>query len=103
MKGEEIKRARLSLGLSQEELAQLFGTTGNTVARWERDESTPAYPGILRLAFEALQVRKLSHEDDELKQLIAETSERIDKRYEEYRQRAPKIREELEKLEQALL
>jgi transcriptional regulator with XRE-family HTH domain len=102
-RGEEIKRARLALGLTQEELGRLFGTSGNTVARWERDESKPDCVGMLRLALEALKLRKAAHCDDELKELIAETGARIDRLYKEAKQRAPKIREELAALEKSMI
>lgn len=36
MTGDELRKARRRLGLTQVALAELIGTTGNTVARWER-------------------------------------------------------------------
>jgi DNA-binding transcriptional regulator YiaG len=38
MSGAECRRIRRSLGLTQVEFAEQLGVTGNTVARWERDE-----------------------------------------------------------------
>jgi DNA-binding transcriptional regulator YiaG len=38
MRGAECRRIRRSLGLTQVEFAEQLGLTGNTVARWERDE-----------------------------------------------------------------
>ena len=38
MEGPELKRRRAALGMTQVELAKALGVTGNTVARWERDE-----------------------------------------------------------------
>ena len=35
MNNIEFKRARDKLGLTQDGLAHILGTTGNTVARWE--------------------------------------------------------------------
>jgi DNA-binding transcriptional regulator YiaG len=38
MRGAECRRIRRSLGLTQVEFGEQLGVTGNTVARWERDE-----------------------------------------------------------------
>jgi DNA-binding transcriptional regulator YiaG len=38
MTGEELKRRRQRLKLTQTELARLIGVHKNTVARWERGE-----------------------------------------------------------------
>ncbi len=38
MNGEELKEKRNNLSLTQEQLANELNVTGNTVARWERDE-----------------------------------------------------------------
>jgi len=38
MTGQHVRRIRKRLGLTQVGLAELLGTTGNSVARWERDE-----------------------------------------------------------------
>jgi DNA-binding transcriptional regulator YiaG len=40
MSPQELKRARLAMGLSQSGLAERLQTTRNTVARWERGEQT---------------------------------------------------------------
>jgi len=36
--GDEVRRLRRRLGLTQVQLAELVGVSGNSVARWERDE-----------------------------------------------------------------
>lgn len=36
--GDEVRRLRKKLGLTQEGLAELVGVTANSVARWERGE-----------------------------------------------------------------
>ena len=51
---EEIKAARLSLGYTQAELGTLLDVSATTIARWERGESVPASPAMLRLALQAL-------------------------------------------------
>ena len=38
MIGDQLRKARARLGLTQAALGDLIGTTGNTIARWERDE-----------------------------------------------------------------
>jgi DNA-binding transcriptional regulator YiaG len=38
MKGEELRRLRKRMGLTQAQLAVELGSTENTVARWERNE-----------------------------------------------------------------
>lgn len=38
MRGTALRRVRKALGLTQVAFAQRLGVTGNTVARWERDE-----------------------------------------------------------------
>ena len=50
MKGQNIKRFRERLGISQEELAQRTGVHSNTIARWERDEITPRGTSLVKLA-----------------------------------------------------
>ena len=37
MTGKDVKTIRSRLGLTQAELADLLGTTRNSVARWERN------------------------------------------------------------------
>lgn len=51
----ELRAARKRLGLTQGELAKRLGTNYVTIGRWERGVSPPAYPGMLRLALEALE------------------------------------------------
>lgn len=53
MTGKKLREYRKKLGLTQESLAEKLGTTGNTVARWEREEI--GIPGYLQLAMERLE------------------------------------------------
>ena len=48
MKGKTLRAIRKRLGLTQAELAKQIGVTGNTLARWERDELQIREP-IVRL------------------------------------------------------
>lgn len=38
MTGDEVRRLRVQLGLTQVQLAELVGVASNSIARWERDE-----------------------------------------------------------------
>ena len=55
---EEIRQKRIELNLTQSELAQKFGVDGNTIARWERGEIIPGAQGMLKLAFQSLEIEK---------------------------------------------
>jgi DNA-binding transcriptional regulator YiaG len=59
MTGDDLKKARGGLGLSQEALAREFEVAVSTVARWEQlgAQEIPN-SGMLRLALEALEARR---------------------------------------------
>ncbi|MFN7948385.1 MAG: helix-turn-helix domain-containing protein [Blastocatellia bacterium] len=71
MTGEEIRRRREKLGLTQAQLGELFGVTWNTISRLENGHTTVEHEGMMRLAFEALEMRKAVL-SPELKKLQAE-------------------------------
>lgn len=48
--GERLKIARETRKLTQEGLAVALGSSGATVSRWEREESTPRGPALRSLA-----------------------------------------------------
>lgn len=52
---QQIKTRRINLGLSQMELAEKLTVSQNTIARLERGELEPEHPGMLVLAFQALE------------------------------------------------
>lgn len=60
MTGDQLREARLRLGLSQTRLAERFGMHGHagqvTISRWERGEIPIERPGMLRLAMLGLSV-----------------------------------------------
>lgn len=58
MNGEKIREARKKLNLTQAEFGELFGKTGNTIARWERDEIKFDSPKILEWALIGLETVK---------------------------------------------
>ncbi len=51
MKGQTLKRFRKQLGLTQVQLGKRLGVTGNTVARWERDEMPITQPMSILIKF----------------------------------------------------
>lgn len=55
MNPEELKRRRKALNLTQNELAEKLGVSGNTVSRWEKGESWPDADGMLDLALQRLE------------------------------------------------
>lgn len=42
MTSQQLRNARLSLGLTQEQLADRLGVTGITISRWERGKQAPS-------------------------------------------------------------
>lgn len=52
MTPKEIKAKRLQLKLTQVDLGRALGVAGNTVALWERGESTPESPLMLKMALD---------------------------------------------------
>ena len=73
---EEIREKRIALDLTQEELAEKFGIERNTVARWERGAIVPQAIGMLRLAFQSLEIEK-GLENFEIETLRERQSEKI--------------------------
>lgn len=53
MTGAELRERRKALNLSQVEMAEALGISGNTVARWERDEI--GIPPYLDLALSTIE------------------------------------------------
>ena len=60
MTGQELRRIRNSLGLTQAAFAERIGVTTNTMARWERGEMAirEAMARLVRLLAEAGPVKK---------------------------------------------
>jgi transcriptional regulator with XRE-family HTH domain len=56
MTGENLKRRREELGLSQALLARRFGVDVMTVSRWERGDRKITAPGAIRLALDYLRL-----------------------------------------------
>jgi transcriptional regulator with XRE-family HTH domain len=53
MKGDDLRKRRQKLDLTQEQLAVELGVDRNTVARWERDERV--IPAYLDLALKTIE------------------------------------------------
>jgi transcriptional regulator with XRE-family HTH domain len=65
MTGKELRRRRMSLGLSQIQFAKEIDVVPNTVSRWESG-SIPTVPKTVELSLEALEFRlsKIKDTDD---------------------------------------
>lgn len=80
MNSEQILRERKEMELTQVELADYLGVSGNTVARWERGEVNPEHPKMLRLAFDALRAKLLNGKAVRINaEIQAETMENLRK------------------------
>ena len=62
MTGAELRKRRLSLGMTQKALAARLGIPTNTIARWERGELTIEHGQLLRLALERVELEKVNHD-----------------------------------------
>lgn len=49
MTGEEIKKLRIKLGVSQERFGQLLGVTWGTIQRWETGKFKPSHLALEKL------------------------------------------------------
>jgi transcriptional regulator with XRE-family HTH domain len=58
MKGKELRRLRIKMKLTQKQLGEKLGVTGNTVARWERDEMKINEPAVRLVTLLAKPSRK---------------------------------------------
>lgn len=58
MTGQELRATRDALGLSQAELARALDVTVSTISRWETGHKPIGNPGMVRLALEALAMRR---------------------------------------------
>lgn len=63
--GTEIHARRTALGMTQGELARVLDVTQATLSRWENGASPVAHLGMLRLALDALAMRKDDRPRDE--------------------------------------
>jgi transcriptional regulator with XRE-family HTH domain len=64
MDGSELKRRRVMLGMSQEQLAKRLGVTQNAISRWESGKVAIRHDVILFLAMLYLE-RDQAPADDE--------------------------------------
>jgi transcriptional regulator with XRE-family HTH domain len=68
---EEILAARAEFGMTQRALAESFGVSEITVARWESKNNpvTPDTPGAIRMAFEHMRTQRILDESELLRSL----------------------------------
>lgn len=50
MLGEQIKSLRMSRGLNQVEMAQIFGVTKQSVSNWENENIMPSVDMLIKIA-----------------------------------------------------
>ena len=62
--GENIKKHRLTLGLTQDKLGEMLGVTGKAVSTWEKGTKIPRMPIIKRLS-ELFEIPKSQLIDDD--------------------------------------
>jgi len=55
--GDEVRKTRRLLGLTQRQFGERVGVQRNTVARWERDELTVGATAAILIALLAKQAR----------------------------------------------
>ncbi len=58
MTGDEVRRTRRLLGLTQRQFGERVGVQRNTVARWERDELTVGTTAAILIRLLAQQARQ---------------------------------------------
>lgn len=56
MRGSQIGKARVRLGLTREELGKILGCDKSTVSRWERHLETDIDPAFRRLLDVAIEI-----------------------------------------------
>ena len=66
MDGDELKRRRVALGLSQAELGKLLGVPQATISRWETGAHKIEHGPMLALALDRLGARRDGVESREL-------------------------------------
>jgi transcriptional regulator with XRE-family HTH domain len=90
MTGQELRNTRKRLALTQAELGEKLGISGNTIARWEREEILPQSAEMLRLAMARLEdeLRANGHDSLERVQQGAEKISRIAKQMKANRKQA---------------
>jgi transcriptional regulator with XRE-family HTH domain len=96
---EKIKQTRLRLGITAEELGELLGVAKNTIARWERGAMPPGSSKLIELALEALVIRHLSSTDKRLQVAVMAAGSSFEDELAEARDRAPRIRQDLARLQ----
>jgi transcriptional regulator with XRE-family HTH domain len=100
--GQTVRNVRLRLNLTINEMGELLGKSGNTIARWERGEVQPDSPIILKLALESLVLRHLSEQNPEIIEQIMHVNPDFQAALADARKRASG-REDLEQLQREVV
>lgn len=61
MTGDDLKRERLALGVTQRQLALALGVHPNTIACWERGDKPIGKPDMVRLALQQIKDRRATY------------------------------------------
>jgi transcriptional regulator with XRE-family HTH domain len=71
----EVASWRYRMNMSQADLGEILGVSGNTISRWERGEVIPESPKMLALALRAIEMDRAFSAPD-----IVEAAERFRRR-----------------------
>lgn len=78
--GEKLKQARISAGLTQEDVVRQVGVSRQTVSNWENNRSYPDLASVLKLSdLYGLSLDDLLREDAALRRKIEERQLRVKK------------------------
>ena len=75
--GQDVKRLRSALGMSQQQLATMLGLSTVTVSRWEGDHSVPRGYGAIAVGMLLRLVRRIPKDQIREDLSVAATKEEV--------------------------